>query len=337
MFARIVNYEQDLRALRIAALLSVVFLPIITGDAKLNPTCDAQNREAMRLMDEMRDGDAVALLSKVIEHDGGRAEDKFCAGVLRFNLGLAKFELGEQSGAEAAVKDALALMEQAVGNSSPELRRPLYFLANLALGRDQFRKVGELINRLESLPWETHVDLAEWHSLRATLLARQQHNAEAEQEYVAAVSERELAGTRSSVGFVFDLWNLAALNLNKQRGAAALLLLKRGLEISEAEPLYPDLRVRILTGLGVAYNLLGDREPAERSFQRAMQLVDSVSLVSRPVLGSMLYHAYSRFLEDVGRKKESKQLKIQGEALYGRDTSRMTVSLDSLLPKPKGR
>jgi len=146
-------------------------------------------------------------------------------------------------------------MEQTVGNSAPELRQPLQVLAAFALRRDQLRKADELISRIESLPWETHVDLAAGHGLRGTLLARE----------------------------------------------------------------------------GIAYSVAADHESAERSFQRAVQLVDSVPPAFRSTLGQVLYQAYSSFLKNTGKKQEARQLRNRGEAQYGRDTSGMTVSFDSLL------
>lgn len=330
---RILNDGQALRGTKVAAVLSFLFLPAMADGAKLSPACAAPNEEAMRLIDETRDSEAVALLSKIIDQLGGPAEDKLCAGVLRINLGIAKFRLGELNAAEGAVSDALALMERALGTRAPELRQPLQILAHFALQRDQLRKAGDLISRLESLPWEKHVDLAEWHGLRATLLARQQQKAEAKREYRAAISERELTG--ESVDIVSDLWNLAVLDLDERRGADALPLLQRGLGITETSPLYPELRVRMLTGLGIAYSLVGDRESAERSFQRAVQLIDSIPTGFPTSLGQVLYQVYSSFLKTVGKKQQAKKLSNRGEELYGRDTSRMTVSFDSLLPTHK--
>jgi hypothetical protein len=318
--------------LRIVAALSVLFLPAIaTPAAKLTQTCDAANQQAIKLIDEGRDSDAAALLSKTIRQLGEPAEDKFCKGILLINLAIAKYRLSELNAAERAANEALALMEQTLGSRAPELRQPLQVLANFALERDQLRKADELISRIESLPWETHVDLAAWHRLRATLLARKQHKAEAEQENRAAISERALAGHGGSLDAVPDLWNLAVLYLDERRVAAALPLLKRGLEISDASPLNQELRVRILFGLGIAYSAVADRESAERSFQRAVQLIDSVPSGFRSTLGQVLYEAYSSFLKNIGRKQEAKQLRNRGETLYGRDTSGMTVSFDSLL------
>ncbi|HMJ62151.1 MAG TPA: tetratricopeptide repeat protein, partial [Bryobacteraceae bacterium] len=179
--------------------------------------------------------------------------------------------------------------------------------------------------------WETHVDLAAGHGLRGTLLAREQHKAEAEREYRAAISERELGGDGSALDIESDLWDLAVLYLNERRVADALPLLTRGLEISKASPLSTELRVRILLGLGIAYSAIADRESAERSFQRAVQLVDSVPPAFRSTLGQVLYQAYSAFLKNTGKNQEAKQLRNRGEVLYGRDTSGMTVSFDSLL------
>lgn len=324
--------------LRIPVALSVLFLPAIaTNAAKLTQICDAPNRQAMRLMDEDRDSAAAALLSKAIRELGEPAEDKLCKGISLINLAIAKYRLGELNAAEGVAKEALALMEQTVGSKAPELRQPLQVLASFALRRDQLRKADELINRIESLPWETHVDLAAWHGLRATLLAREQHKAEAEQECKAAISERELAGDGRSPDIEADLWELAVLYLNERRVAEALPLLKRGLEISEASPLSTELRVRILLGLGVAYSAVADHESAERSFQRAVQLIDSVPPVFRSRLGQVLCEAYSSFLKNTGKKQEAKELRNRGEALYGRDTSGMTVGFDSLLARQKVR
>jgi hypothetical protein len=41
-------------------------------------------------------------------------------------------------------------------------------------------------------------------------------------------------------------------------------------------------------------------------------------------------------LKTTGRKQQAKELKSQGESLYGRDTSGMTIGFDSLLAKQKG-
>jgi hypothetical protein len=73
-------------------------------------------------------------------------------------------------------------MEQALGSRAPELGEPLQVLARFGLLRDQLRTADELIQWMDTLPWQTHRDLAEWHSLRARLLEQEKKKFEAERE-----------------------------------------------------------------------------------------------------------------------------------------------------------
>jgi len=78
--------------LRIPVALSVLFLPAIATNApKLTKICGAQNRQAMRLMDEGRDSAAAALLSKTIRELGEPAGDTLCKGISLINLAIAKY------------------------------------------------------------------------------------------------------------------------------------------------------------------------------------------------------------------------------------------------------
>jgi tetratricopeptide (TPR) repeat protein len=320
-------------------IASLIALSATTTNATtLSQRCHALNQRAIGFIDGDRAGEAAAFLSETIRQFGESSDDKFCKALLLINLAIATFRLGNLNAAEHTANEGLALMEQTLGTRAPELRQPLQALASFALHHDKLKRADELISRIESLPWETHVDLAAEHGLRATLLAQAENETEAEREYRAAISEWELVGTRDlPLDAVPDLWNLATLYLNMRRGNDALLLLKRGLDISETSPLNLELRVRILFGLGVAYTTVRDPESAERSFQKAIQLLDSVTPVFRSSLGQVLYEAYSVSLKSRGRKQEAKELKRRGESLYGRDTSGMTVGIESLLPREKGR
>jgi tetratricopeptide (TPR) repeat protein len=326
--------------LRIAVAASLALLSeVAAGAEKLNQTCHASNQAAMRLIDEERASEAVAFLSETIQQLGDPAEDKFCKGILLLNLAIAKYLLGGQNAAERAAEESLAFMEQAVGSKAVELRLPLQVLANFALRGNKLKRADELIGRLESLPWERHWDLAVSHGLRANLFARAEKKADAEREFRTAISEWELVNNKNlPLEIVRYFWDLAVLYLNDKKGAKAMPLLKRGLEIAEASsPPNLEPRVRMLLGLGIAYSRAADYESAERSFQRAMQLIDSLPPVFRSSLGQILYTQYSLCLSHLGRKREAKELRGRGETLYGRDRSGMTVSIDSLLPKAKRR
>ncbi|MFL6416523.1 MAG: tetratricopeptide repeat protein [Bryobacteraceae bacterium] len=329
------RFRANRRCSTLAYSLSILMPLTVCYSGDLTPACKSANREASGLLAQERLEDATALLSETLGRLGDSLEDRLCAGATLATLADARLRKGELMAAQKAALASVSRLEEMAGTDSAALRGPLGVLANIAMTQGRFKEASQLISRAEKLPRGSHRDWATVAGLRALLMMHEGRYSAAEEAFRAALAERELAGQQDSPDAAPELWNLGELYLQHGRTDEAVSLFERCLRISEAFPPVPVMQAGSVLGLAMSYAKLNDREMANKSFDRAMHLIDSLPPSTHSSLGMAAYYQYSRFLHRTGQNQRAKAIDKEGERLYGKNWSGMTVGIDSLLTKPR--
>jgi tetratricopeptide (TPR) repeat protein len=300
--------------------------------ADISPACESFNRHALSLLAQNRVTEAQTQLSQfTAQLDAASSEnDKLCLGVTLHNLTSTLQDLGQLDAADQAVSRSVRLLEEILGPTAPEIRRPLQLTASIAIQKGQWDRAATLLARAESLKAQSRSDIAMTTTLRGKLLMQAGKLADAERVYRQALSERELAGEGASPFIQDALSSLAILYLKQGRAAEALPLLERSLKISELFPAHPESHTTALFNLAIAYSAHHEEKAAASCFRLAIDSLSNLPATSRPNAGRTVYLAYAKFLQKSGRKREAKALAQEARNLFGPDPATYTVGMEAL-------
>ena len=304
--------------------------------AEISPACESVNRQAQTLLAENRVTEAQTLLSQFTAQldaaiSGSNSNnDKLCLGVTLHNLSSALQDLGQLDAADQAASRSVRLLEEILGPTAPEIRRPLQLAASIAIQKGQWDRAATLLARAESLEALNRSDIAMTTTMRGKLLVQAGKLTDAECAYRQALSERELAGQGASPFIQTALSSLAIVYLKQGRAAEALPLLERSLKISELFPAHPESHTAALFNLAIAYSADHEEKAAASYFRLAIDSLANLPATSRPNAGRTVYLAYAKFLQENGHKREAKALAAEARNLFGPDPANYTVGMEDL-------
>ena len=320
------------------ALTLLAVTRVIAAD--ISPACVSVNRQAQALLAENRVTEAQTQLSQFSAQldaaiSGSNSNpnsdnDKLCLGVTLHNLSSALEDLGQLDAADEAISRSIRLLEEIVGPTAPEIRRPLQLAASIAIQKGQRNRAATLLARAELLEAHSRSDIAMTTTLRGRLLMQAGKLTDAECAYRQALSERELAGQGASPFIQTALSGLAIVYLKQGRAAEALPLLERSLKISELFPAQSESHTTALFNLAIAYSAHHEEKPAASCFRLAIDSLSNLPAASRPNAGRIVYLAYAKFLQQNGRKREANALVEEERGLFGPDPAIYTVGLEAL-------
>ncbi len=311
--------------------------------ADISPACESVNRHALTLLADNRVAEAQTQLSQftaqldAANSDPNSHNDKLCLGVTLHNLSSALQDLGQLDAADQAVGRSVTLLEEILGPTAPEIRRPLQLAASIAIQKGQWDRAATLLARAESFEAQNRSDVAMTTTLRGKLLMQAGKLKDAERAYRQALSERELAGQGASPFIQEALSSLAIVYLKQGRAAEALPLLERSLNISELFPARPESHTTALFNLAIAYSAHHEEKPAASCFGLAIDSLSNLPATSRPNAGRTVYLAYAKFLQQHGRKREAKALAEKNRNLFGPDPATYTVGMEALRAETTSR
>jgi tetratricopeptide (TPR) repeat protein len=255
-------------------------------------------------------------------------ENTLCLGIAASNLAVIAQREGNLKDAEQYGTIAVATFAQADPDDLAMVR-PLQVLAGVYISQGRLEKAKHVIARIESFTMPATKDSALLAGARAAILESEGRVRDAERQYRAAIDEWEKAGEGASLGVVPELCNLALLYMKQKHFDEAALLLRRALKVMDASK-EPDsqLRVRVLTNLGILYVRGHDWPGAEAVLGRAMEIARHSGFQSD--VKRRLYEAYAAALKQTGHKREARNLESEATAIFGSDPSSAVVSVDSL-------
>ena len=219
------------------------------------------------------------------------------AGTLQ-NLGALNMVWGRYARAESFYRRALALRIKALGPADPSVGASLHGLAELSAARHRYAEAGDLYRQAEPILRQA------WgpNSLRMA-----------------------------------DLWhNWGFLCYDLHRDSEARELLERAAAVYETNlPEHPNMAI-ILRNLAELDMRSGDLQMAGERFERSLRICQK-SLPADHEQTGIILGAYSRYLEQVKRKKEARLAVEESRAIlakHGKDSgTAYTVDASSLRSK----
>jgi tetratricopeptide (TPR) repeat protein len=173
------------------------------------------------------------------------------------------------------------------------------------------------------------------HSTAAFLLLKEGRHAEAEQEYLEALSTLERAGLGSSGDAASLLMALGSLSIRDGRINEASRRLDSALAIYNTAPdAVSAERISVLYLRAVVDLRQGKLPDAQEKLEAAVSMLDRIKDLD-PEVQSCLLARYARVLRKQHRGREARAIEARGAALHGYRPAQALVDVSELAPNTK--
>jgi tetratricopeptide (TPR) repeat protein len=258
-----------------------------------------------------------------------------CAGPVLADLASTMLKAGRFPDAEKYARRSIDIMVRTRGSSDRALLRPLHFLAVAGVEQQKVGAARKAFERMRNIPADEPVDRFLLHATAALLLLKEGRHAEAEQEYLEALSTLDRAGLGSSGDAASLLMALGSLSIHDGRINEASRRLDSALAIYNTAPNAVSAeRISVLYLRAVVDLRQGKLPDAREKLQAAVSMLDRIKDLD-PEVQSCLLARYARVLRKQHRGRQARAIEVRAAALHGYRPSQALVDVSELAPDTK--
>ena len=298
-----------------------------------NRACVELNRTVIAQASNGQLKDAELSLSGTLA-DMTNGVSQSCEWIILQNMAVVVSRSGHPEVAESYAYRSVGILERNYPPDDPILLRPLHMLAAVRFQQGKLAAAREAFQRMQRIPISLPLDRALLHGSAAALFHSEGRHAEAEKEYLSAISDWEEAGRGKTADEAAVLNGLTDLYIVDGRFDEASKTLDRALAIfAVATDVGLADRIRVLNSQAVLHAKGGQWRKAEGDLRTALSLADPGGL--SPLELEPLLDNYAVVLARNHRTREARSVAARADAIRSSGLAGAIVDASQLLAESK--